>query len=373
MKVVYLTTSTEDASFGVKSKIKTQISVMQSHYIDVELIDIKQSGKWRSILSCIPFVNFNYDFKKFETTAQTVDCVYMRYFLCDIHLISSLIRIKHNNPKVKILIEIPTYPYDSEYKPYSPLLIKDKLTRFLLKKYVTNILTYSLDSQIYGIPAINISNGINTSIIRPKRTTNNNEQINIICVACISFWHGIDRIIYGLLKYYLSNGNRYFVIHIVGNGDMQIISQYKNLVNEYQLQKYVKFYGEKKGKELDDIYDICDLAFDSLGRHRSRVFYNSSLKGKEYLAKGLPIISGVKTELDNDKNFKYYLRIPADDTPVDFKKIADFFDYIYEGNNRTEIIHIIRTYCVKKYDIAVVLNPVLDAIMNKVIDCNTVV
>jgi hypothetical protein len=52
---------------------------------------------------------------------------------------------------------------------------------------------------------------------------------------------------------------------------------------------------------LNDIYNISDIAIDSLGRHRSNVMYNSTLKGKEYCAKGLPIVSGVKTEFDYDE------------------------------------------------------------------------
>lgn len=42
-----------------------------------------------------------------------------------------------------------------------------------------------------------------------------------------------------------------------------------------------------------------------MGRHRSGVSFNSSLKGKEYCAKGLIIVSGVKTELDLDGEFLY--------------------------------------------------------------------
>ncbi|MFK5655764.1 hypothetical protein ACIA4K_04025 [Lactobacillus delbrueckii subsp. bulgaricus] len=67
----------------------------------------------------------------------------------------------------------------------------------------------------------------------------------------------------------------------------------------------VSMVGKKEKEELDYYYNICDIGIDSMGRHRSNVYYNSSLKGKEYLAKGLPIVLGVTTELDYIKDFRF--------------------------------------------------------------------
>ena len=363
IKVIYLTTSIEDNSVGVRKKIETQISIMQQNDFDVILVDPHLKERWRKYVSFLPFVNINYDFKLLKSLAVSAHCIYIRYFMSNYSLIKTIAYIKYINPKIKILIEIPTFPYDNEIKRISPAAIKDRIMRQLLKKYVTSIITFSSDKMIWGIPTIVISNGIDTSKIKPIHIERINKCIiNIIAVACINFWHGYDRIIEGLHAYCVKKHQFEFVVHIVGGGDQKIIQYYKSLVSMYKLHNNIIFYGEKYGKELEKIYNFCDLAFDSLGRHRSNIFFNSSLKGKEYLAKGLPIISGVMTELDTDKNFKYYMRVPADDSPIDFDAILGFYHNINRNNTKYNIINEIRKYCEKKFDINIVFNKVIDAI-----------
>ena len=100
-----------------------------------------------------------------------------------------------------------------------------------------------------------------------------------------------------------------------------------------------------------------------MGRHRSGVFYNSSLKGKEYCAYGLVIVSGVRTELDNDATYKYYFRVPADDSPIDFNKVLDFYRTVTDnGRKRKEVKKEIMQYASEHFSMDVVLKPVLDYI-----------
>ena len=98
---------------------------------------------------------------------------------------------------------------------------------------------------------------------------------------------------------------------------------------------------------------------DSMGRNRTNVFYNSTLKGKEYLAKGLPIISGVKTELDH-MDFPYYLRVPADDTPLDFARVIQFYHEIYDRKSEAEVAEEIRDFCRLHFEFRQTFQPVLD-------------
>ncbi|OJF94675.1 hypothetical protein [Alkalibacterium sp. 20] len=140
----------------------------------------------------------------------------------------------------------------------------------------------------------------------------------------------------------------------------------KNYVKKHNLVNKVLFYGLQDGEELNEIYDECELALDSMGRHRSKVYYNSSLKGKEYGAKGLPIVSGMKTELDFDGNYPYYLRVPADDTPINIENIINFYDSIYDSSLDTqkEVINYIRDYTIKHFGVGIGLRKVLDVILN---------
>ena len=114
--------------------------------------------------------------------------------------------------------------------------------------------------------------------------------------------------------------------------------------------KNIIFHGYKSGEQLSQIFDETDIAVDALGRHRSGVVYNSSLKGKEYAARGIPIISAVKTELDYLNDYKYYLKIPANETFVNIEDIVLFYNKIYNGKNELEITNEIRNVTEKMFD-----------------------
>ena len=148
------------------------------------------------------------------------------------------------------------------------------------------------------------------------------------------------------------------IFHLIGDGDQ--IDCYRELINKYKIDDHVLLYGRKTGESLEAIYNMADLAVDSLGRHRSGIEYNSSLKGKEYLAKGLPVVSGVRTELDRLNQFKYYLRVSADDSIFNFEDILEFYDNVYSQKDRNEIKHEIRTLCENMFSYEKCYEPVID-------------
>ena len=83
-------------------------------------------------------------------------------------------------------MEIPTYPYDQEYvlsKRKIQLLI-DKCFRKQLAKYLDRIITFSNYKTIFGIPTLQISNGIDFKDIPVKQEANDTSQeIHLIGVA----------------------------------------------------------------------------------------------------------------------------------------------------------------------------------------------
>ena len=78
-------------------------------------------------------------------------------------------------------------------------------------------------------------------------------------------------------------------VHIVGEGSP--IEEYKRIVEKYEIAEHVIFYGLKTGRELDSIYDQCSIGVENLGFHRTGVYRASTLKAREYAAKGLPFIT----------------------------------------------------------------------------------
>ncbi|MFD1851260.1 glycosyltransferase [Oceanobacillus bengalensis] len=356
---------------GIWKKIKMQVNYFEKKKISVDILDVKRDTNHRilnAILKRIPYVGIHRWSINFEDIKNT-DYVYIRYEKSDYQFVKSLKTIKETNPKIKVLVEIPTYPYDNEGQiSISNILIilKDRRNRRKMYKYVDRIITFSDDQFIFGIPTIRVSNAVNTQNITPKKIITSSMAINVIAVANFAFWHGYDRFIKGLYNYYNSdNRNKESIIlHLVGIGNE--LEHYKSLVSKYKLEKKVIFYGKMEGRELDEIYDKCDIGLDALGRHRSKVYYNSTLKGKEYGAKGLPIISGVRTELDNHEDFKYYLRVPAEDSPIDMIKVIHFYNEIYNSiESKEEIINNIRNYTESNFDVNVVWEKVVNFLKNK--------
>lgn len=349
---------------GISYKIYRQIEMLERSGYDVHDICIEnKTGFIDKLLSSIPFRTFKKNINALDEISSSSN-IYIRYFFSDFQLIKKLKKIKKRFPNSKILIEIPTYPYDGEnmLSHRKPAYWKDVIWRKELYKYVDRIVTFSKDKKIFNIPTINISNGVDTQKVRIRvpKTTNSN-TVNLLAVAKFGFWHGYDRMIMGLANYYSKPGKkRNIIFYIVGYGDKRVEIQYKDMVAKYNLQNHVILAGKKMGKELDSYYNICDIAIDSMGRHRSKVYYNSSLKGKEYLAKGLPIVSGVKTELDYMPEFKYYFRVPANDTPVDINKLLEFYDSIYKKKSKEEVSVEIRNFCIKRFDINKCFEPVIN-------------
>ena len=76
------------------------------------------------------------------------------------------------------------------------------------------------------------------------------------------------------------------------------------------------------GKELDDIFNQCQFAIGSLGRHRSGITIIKTLKNREYATRGIPFIY---SEQDPDfDNQPYILKAPADESPIDVQCILNF-------------------------------------------------
>ena len=338
---------------GILKKIDMHINFFSKHFLNVEKIAIqRECNKLLRLLKKFFPLASEYKLNILDNV-RNGSVVYIRYNGSCFKLINKLRLLKKK--KCLIYVEIPTYPYYNEYSFLDKILnYKEILTHHLLKLYVDKIITYSRDEIIFGIKTINVSNCIDFERISKNSFSKEKKslvsEIHSIAVAAFSKWHGYDRVIEGMKKYYDNNPKVKFYFHLVGDG--KELSKYENMINKYKLSQYVLIHGKLIGSELDKIYEKMDLGFDALGRHRSGVLYNSSLKGKEYLAKGLPIVSGVNTELDFFKpKLPFYIRVPANDTAIDI-------DYIIKSivnlNSQENFEDKIRFFAEKNFDINVV-------------------
>jgi len=357
--------NSESVLYGVQAKIQSQCKAFREHGYEVELIEragastvlMEQNGQKTAIKDrqaviknyyVRSILDKQYQIRDIETylKGKTYDACYIRYDFSDPGFIGLLKRLK--KACGKIVVEFPTYPYDEENS--ATFLSRMKLSvdihfRKQLKKYVDFIVTfYDGYKEIFGIPTVVIPNGFDFSTFSLVQSELQDDVIHIIAVSSMREWHGYERIIEGMHNYYAENcaDKRNIVLHLVGNG--REYGKYKALVEKYELQDHIVMEGAMHGKQLDDLYEISALGIDSLARHRSGIDVLSSLKSREYGAKGIPMINSCKIDVIDD-DFPYLLRVPADESPIDIQQIVEFYDKCYNnGLSRIEMGKRIRSY-----------------------------
>ena len=86
----------------------------------------------------------------------------------------------------------------------------------------------------------------------------------------------------------------------------------------------------------------------------------NSLKVREYLAKGLPIITGCDTDVFENLDFDKFIQFSNDETPIDFNRVIEFFDRFYEKNSPKDINDEISEFAKKYCDMSYAMKPVID-------------
>ena len=259
-----------------------------------------------------------------------IDMCYIRYPLADFAFMKM---VKKLHKLCKVVIEIPTYPYDEQNKALTDVFsryksIADRHHRKKLKNLDIVFTTFNNKDSIFGVPCINISNGIDVASVKyigDKLEYGN--TINIFAVALIVREHGYDRLIEGLKNYYADKTadapDVYF--NIAGDGPER--EPLTKMVKDYGLSGHVVFHGKKFGKELDDMFCQNNLALSCLGYHRAGLTVVSTLKAREYCARGIPFISSLpESALPVDLDF--YALVESGENPVDIEEIIKYYKHI---------------------------------------------
>ena len=334
-------------NIGIENKIRHQIACLKVLGNVKVVTSIFKDTTLEKIKFLLPIVS-DREYKRnhiIDVLDDNTQYIYIRKSALCNSFYKLLKEIKSRYPKIIILMEITTYPFHSEYQGISKLMnIKSISCEKKLKNVVNRIVTYSNDDYIWNIKTIKTSNCVVYDEIKPRTSKYKlkKNEIRLTCVANFTFWHGLDRLINGINNY---DGKYNIVLNVVGGGEE--LDNLKKIANN---NSNIIFYGPKSGKELEEIFDKTDIAIDALGRHRSGVYYNSSLKGKEYCARGIPIISAVKTELDYLEGFNYYLSLPPDDSYINIDEIVKFYERIYLNNSEKNISNVIRNCTYKMFD-----------------------
>lgn len=295
------------------------------------------------------------------TLKKNAAAFYFRYASTDFCLLKALRRLKKQG--ILSVIEIPSYPYKGEFMhglKKRMIYLLDSLLRGRLKKYVSRVVIFvEKPESIYGISCINTMNGIDTTESTAIHSVPG-DTLNMIAVASMLPHHGFDRMIEGIHCYYSEHSDDIkIVFHVLGNGPE--LHAYEELVKKYKLGDRVIFYGQKSGRELDDIFEKADIAVGSLGLHRIGLREGSTLKNREYAVRGLPIVYSTYELFLKDS--PYALELESDDSPADIEKILKFWNRI---KNVDGLHDIIRRDAVSKCDMNVTMAPVVQYLQNNI-------
>jgi len=292
-------------------------------YIDGKILKDYGNGSWAGFLQRIDY-GCIYDY----CIRESIELVYARCFQnANPWLIRFFKKLKMAG--IRAVTEIPTYPYDEEFKNFEWKmrlgLSIDKLFRNRLYQEMEAVVTFSEEKRIFGQHTICISNGVDFDSI-PLHTPINHEPLHLIGVAEVHPWHAFDRVISGIGEYYRNGGEREVHFHIVGGVHPNHMNNvFKPLLDKYQLHDRVIFHGQLFGDALTEVFNQCQFAIGSLGRHRSGITVIKTLKNREYATRGIPFIY---SEQDSDfDNKPYVLKAPADDSPIDIQQILDFMGH----------------------------------------------
>ena len=364
MKILYVTNLLFSLEQGVTKKIFSQCKALESFNNVVDLISIKDNS--------LKFINFN----EFEQTVcsrssscfariirgiktivstidfvplekNTYDLIYVRHLLPVLPAYIAFMKKIKENTGAYMYYELPTYPYRQEFRHLSLPSIYTMLFEYRSVERIGKIANeFVLVNEVTEERAKNrltkyciIPNGFDVSSVSLRNTPQLKNEIHILGLANLAFWHGYDRVITGIAGY---NGPYKIIFHLAGGSGKKEIEILKKLTVDLRVSDNVKFYPPLHNNGLDKLFNCCHVAAGSLGLHRINAQNGSILKLREYCSRGIPFFYAYNDSDFNDCDFS--LKIPANDDPVDINKICTFVEKMYQVRNLTLKM---RTYAIK--------------------------
>ena len=360
MKGYYLFAPVEPACVGpqsgVERKVRSQHAALARH-LSCELVVLDPVKYTQSLAERLcRRLPFTAAWRKWEYTGEfdDADFLYIRQVYHDTAFVRYLRDIRRANPRVKIIYEVPTYPYLAEAKvsvSSLPFALKERRNAPRAAKLCDRVVTFYGQESIWGIKCIKLLNGYDFDrVTLPSRTLG--DTVHVLSVAANAFWHGYDRFLEGLGRYYQQGGTENIHYHLVGD----ILPEYEALVEKYDLSGHVTLHGRLFGEALEELYRLCTIGIDILGGHRKDFPVSSTLKSREYGAWGLPLVTSSPVDF-MDRDCPWQHLVPYDDSPVDIEAMLRYYHETY-GDADT-VARAIRDFAYGKCHMPITMEPVI--------------
>lgn len=353
---------------GVEKKVISQIKSFRNAGIECEFVYCPYaSTKIRRGIGSLPLISDGVSWPSLERVGNASFLYIRRPLYSSREFVRFLSKFKTQNSDALVIIEIPSFPYDKEFigKEMYFALQKDRKYREQWKYFIDYIADLSGQSEIFGVPTLPIFNGIDITNIRVRKPSyKENNTINIVFSAFFGPWHGCDLLLKGLSEYYKKGGEKDIILHLAGGGNM--LQEIGKLIQEKNLERHVKLYGPLDQNDLDSLFDKCTLGVGSLALHRrSDNCRDSSLKTREYLAKGIPFIYAGSVDVFEREPVDFCLQLPSREEPLDFFRIVEFYEDLYTHESEHSLINRIRLYAEKNVPMEKAMDSVIKAIKNR--------
>lgn len=326
---------------GIGKKVISQVQGLRDNNIDAELVFLGNKGEndkpEQDFIKFLPTKTPPYSsffdklravrslrqsYEKVLLEGDDNEIIYLRGYVP-----AAWFSLALKKTKKKVILELPSNHFGEalsrkSYLYYVSLCIyhASVLKNVDLLIGTTNDLLHAhFNPEKYKVATMVIGNGVNMEAtpLRKKYTDPLATEFNITCVAELNPHNGVDRLVKGLSEY---KGKDIINLHIVGKGTM--LSSLKQLTEELGL-KTVFFHGFLSGDKLNEIFEQTDLALAPLAIHRSKITTHSSIKAREYTARGIPFaISGMDEEFPVETSFAYH--IESNEEPVDVAAFIEF-------------------------------------------------
>ena len=186
-------------------------------------------------------------------------------------------------------------------------------------------------------PSTVISNGIDVEGIKfTKFKRFDNETLNMIFVSNTFYpWHGLDRLLEGLMEYEGDiNINLFLIGEIYRDEELRMINNMKRgKINIHAL-------GKHQGDKLDHYYMNSNVAVSSLALFRINLNEACVLKTREYIARGIPFVYAYE-DVDIPEDCRFALKFRDCDEPIDIQKLIGF---VKDVSNRDHLSEKMREY-----------------------------
>lgn len=264
-----------------------------------------------------------------------------------------LVYVRHTRPSASLLhllrvgaragaqltYEVPTYPYFAEQlrasrRPHRALvkIVLDLIFWPAIYRRVDHLFVVkSRDSVHQFAKMVEITNGVDTSRVRPRSPRPLEDRLRMVTVGTLYPYHGYDRVLRGLQECHEKVGDRTIEFHVVGSSPT--VDDLREQANALGLERVV-FHGVKGAVELDDMFDDFDLALGCLALHRRKADIDTTLKVVEYCCRGVPVLTSGEPPLG--PAMPATIRVASTDEPLDMAWLLGQFDAIGEEDARAQ-------------------------------------